>query len=230
MSSIWAEWRSGLRGVGAVIRKEWRSESRAQTGLLTAGLFSVVSVFCLAVASYNQELLGRMAAGLIWVSLLFSALLTVPRRFLSEEEQGTGDLLRLTAPTTWVYYGKVWFSLAEQAVVATVVSGLFFLLTSARLVEPGLYALGLVGSILAITAATSLCGAIASTASNRASLAATIALPLLAPIIFFGVAAVAASMGDGRIDDGYRAAGGLLGYGIGSIAVGSFLFSAIWKP
>ena len=222
-----SNWR---REVLAVFRKEYRSEIRSQSGLMTAGLFSVMAVFAVSVAGFNVRLGGGIASGLLWLALLFAAILSGPRRFTQEEEMRTADQLRLWGRPHAIYWGKALFAFAELLLTATVLCGLFFLLTSAKLAHPGLFVLGMAGSLLALSGAVCVCGAIAAPASNRTALAATLALPLLAPVIFWGVAALRVSLGEGVFENGMAAAWGLLGYGIASVAIGPYLFASVWKP
>lgn len=84
-----------FREAGAVFRKEWRSESRNRSALLTGWLLSFVTVFTLAFAFYGRELSSEAGAGMILAAILFAGVGTLTRVFVSEEEQGTADMLRL---------------------------------------------------------------------------------------------------------------------------------------
>jgi len=83
--------------IKAIFRKELASEVRTRSGLATVCLFSIAAVVAVAFGAFNQKLSGSLAAGLFWVTLLFTAAVALPRAFVIEEEQGTGDLLRLMA-------------------------------------------------------------------------------------------------------------------------------------
>jgi len=218
-----------LTALFAILRKEFRVEFRSRSGFFAAGLFAVMAVFAISAASFNSKLPGNLSAGLVWVSLLFGSVIAVPRRFLQEEELRTADLLRLSAHPNAVYWGKTLFAIAETVAYGTVVSVLFFLLTSAKLVDPGLYCLGVLGTSICMGSVISLCGAIASQSANRTALASAISLPLIVPIVFMGIACLRVSMGEGLIPGGWRSGYGLVGYGIASLAIGPYLFAAVWK-
>ena len=215
--------------VRAILRKEARLDIREIGSFLTVALFSGVTIFAISVATFNQSLNGNIAAGLLWIALLFSAVIGQPRRFLQEEDQGTADLLRLIAQPHAIFWGKLLMGLLEMTLTAIAITGLFFLLTSAKLVIPSLYLLGLIGTILSLTGATCISGALASSARNRSTLAAAVALPLLVPIVFFGVACLRASLGDGLPDRAWISGWGLLGYGIASVVSGPWIFAATWR-
>jgi heme exporter protein B len=217
-----------------MLRKEWRTEFRAASGLFTAAVFAATCVLAIAAATFTTDLRGNTAAGLLWVCLLFSAAVSIPRRFLGEEESGTSLLLRLMVPEEAVFWGKWLFSFGETLVFSLVVSALFLMLTSMAVPIPGLFAVGMLGSVLALSGTTTLCSAIAAESKNRSGLAATLALPLLVPVIFFGIASLrvalgAEVLGPRSLDEAWRAAWGLVGYGIASVAIGSTFFAIVWK-
>src|SRR4051794_37721914 len=97
--------------IGAVFRKEWLNESRTRSGLISSLLFSVVAVVAIALATFGKTPDPTIAAGLLWVTLLFSSILALPRSFIGEEETGTADLLRLLARPHVVFWGKALFNL-----------------------------------------------------------------------------------------------------------------------
>jgi heme exporter protein B len=213
----------------AIFLKEFRTEIRSPQGLLTAGLFSLVSVVTIALATYNMRVPPTMAAGLYWVIVMFAIVASLPRTFIAEEELLTGDLLRLTARPHAVYWGKQVFGLLQAWVTALFVAGLFFLLANQPIKDPVL----MMGSILAGTAALSsavtFCGALAARATNRQALAAAIALPQILPVSTWAVTAMRAALGDGFADSGRLAVLGLAGYAILAMVNGPYLYAALWK-
>jgi len=221
--------RSWWDEIGAVIRKEAVSEMRQKSGLLTAALFAIVAVVAVAFASVGQKLTSGFASGLIWVTLLFSSVVAIPRIFLLEEEQGTGDLLRLSARPHSVFWGKSLFALLQLIFGGALVSVLFFGLTGVPLFDIVAYVIGLIGGCSALAGATSLCGALVAQASNRAVLAGAISLPLLLPLVALGVAATRTSLEPEGARGGIEAILGLWGYAVATWAIGPHLFAAVWR-
>jgi heme exporter protein B len=215
--------------IGAVFRKELQSEVRSRTGLTTAGLFGIVTVFTITFASMNTRLDGNIASGLLWVSVLFSSIVSLPRTFVTEEEQGTGDLLRMWARPHAVYWGKALFNMAQLAAMAVLLSFLYLGFTSLELKIVWLYWVTLLGGCAALAGAVTLTGAIVARAANRASLAGAIAVPILLPIMAAGVGGMRAAFGSGFAESGATSALGLLGYAAATLAIGPWLFAAIWK-
>ncbi|MDR3692330.1 MAG: heme exporter protein CcmB [Fimbriimonas sp.] len=228
-----SSWR---REVEAIFRKEWRTEMRSQSGLVTGLLFSVVTVYAISFASLNATMTSTVVSGMLWVALLFSSSASLPRIFLSEEELGTGDLLRLTARPHAIFWGKSLFNCFQCVVTGTILSVLYLGFTSKAIAVPWLFAVSLVAGCLSLAGAVTLCGAIASQAANRAVLSAAIAVPLLLPLVSLGVSAVRVSLGlhvrhedVGSLTEGIGAAIGLVGYAGVTLATGPWIYSAVWR-
>jgi heme exporter protein B len=213
----------------AILRKEVQSEVRSRAGLLSSGLFSLVTVVALAVAAFNRELSPALSAGLIWVGLLFASAISLPRAFLLEEEQGTMDFLRLAARPHAIFWGKALFNLALMLITGLALSLLFVLLTNQNVRNVPLFVLGLLGGCGALAGTVTLCGAIVAQAKNRSALAGALALPLLLPLAFLAVEALKVPLGAGESSDGWFGAVGLLGYGVATMSLGPYVFAAVWK-
>lgn len=214
--------------IGAVFRKEIQSELRSKSGLITSGLFGIVSVVAIAFATQSVKVTPTMAAGLFWITLLFSSMIALPRAFTVEEELGTGDLLRLMARPHSVFWGKVLFNLVLVVVTAAVLGTLFLMLAQVPVVNLGVFLLSMIGACLSLAGSVTLSGALVAQASNRNALAAAIALPLLVPLTVIGVGALKVAFGDPS-SMGMLTAFGLLCYGVISVAIGPYLFAVVWK-
>lgn len=215
--------------IAAVLRKEFRSELRTKSGLLTAGMFSVVAVVAISFAGQGRDLSGALASGLIWVALLFAAVVALPRTFISEEEQGTGDLLRLVCRPFAVFWGKSLFNGLLMAVTGLALATLYVGMAGLSVQNPTAFVLSLLGGCGALSGTVTLCGALVSQAAQRSILGGAIALPLLLPLIFLGVEATKFSLGEGNPATSWTAIGGLWLYAIASYALGPVLFESVWK-
>lgn len=213
----------------AVITKEVRTELRSRSGLMTAGLFSIVTVVAIAFASFGFVLDGSLGAGLLWVALLFSSVVGLPRTFTIEEEQGTGDLLRMWARPHAVFWGKALYNLGQAIATALILSLLFLVLTNLKVTDVWLYAGSLLAGCSALAASVTLCGALVAQASNRAILAGAVSLPMLLPLIALGIGSLKAALGSGSLESGLQAAFGLAMYAAAGFAIGPYLFAAVWR-
>ena len=224
----------------AVLRKEAATEWRTKTGLMTGGLFGLSTVAALALAFYNKNPnrldaqfgdhpMKDVCASLIWTILLFSSVLSLPRAFLAEEENGTADLLRLMARPHAVFWGKMLFNLLQTWVGGLALGGLFVGAVRLEVPHVGLFAACLLGGGAAIAGAVTLCGAIVAQATNRSALAGAVAIPLLLPLLQWGVTGLRAALGVERIGYGVNAAMGMGCYAVAAILIGPYLYAAVWK-
>jgi heme exporter protein B len=182
-----------LADVGALARKDLLLELRARDTLPAMLLFvvSTLVVFHFVLPADSSDL---AAAGLLWVALLFTALLGLSRSFAAEREQGVIDGLVL-APSdrSAIWLGKAISTLAFLGlaeVIALPAYALFFRPVDAALV--GGVALADVG----IAAVGTLLAAMATASRARELLLPLLFLPLAIPIVIGGVgASVAADSG-----------------------------------
>lgn len=218
-----------MRAIRAVLRKEIQTELRSRAGLLTAGMFAAVTVIALALAGFGLKVSGQLAAGILWVALLFAAVVSLPRSFVSEEEQGTADLLRMLAPPHAVFWGKALFNFLAMALTGLVLGTLYVGMAGFAVASWGAFALSLIGGCAALSGTVTLCGALVAQAAHRGMLAGAIALPLLIPFVFLGVAASRYSLGAGSAESGWTAILGVWLYAVATYALGPLWFAAVWK-
>ncbi len=172
--------------VGVLARKDLLLELRARDTLPAMLLFvvSTLVVFHFVLPAESSDL---AATGLLWVALLFTALLGLSRSFAAEREQGVIDGLVL-APSdrSAIWLGKAlsilaFLGLAE--VIALPAYALFF-----RPVDAGLVG-GVVLADVGIAAVGTLLAAMATASRARELLLPLLFLPLAIPIVIGGVGA-----------------------------------------
>ena len=212
----------------AVFRKEALSEIRGRHGLYTTLLFAVMTVTALGFASARGNPGPTLAAGMLWVAMLFAAITGLARTFILEEEQGTGDLLRLWGKPGPVFWGKLLYNLLLLVIVAAVVVPLFTLFVGAEVSDPGLLLAGLASGCAALAAAISMCGALVCRSSSRAVLSGVISVPVLLPVVLLGIGALRIAFGDAG-SEGWESVAGLAGLAVAFGAAGPYLFAAVWK-
>ena len=79
------------RAVGAVVRKDVLVELRTGEAVPAMLLFSVSTFVLFHFALDRRSLEGDLASGVLWVTLLFAAVLGIVRLFVAEREQGGFD-------------------------------------------------------------------------------------------------------------------------------------------
>lgn len=179
----------------AIVRRDLRLSLGGQGAALTTLLFFVlaVSLFPLGVGP-EPVLLGRIAPGVIWVAALLAAQLSLDRLFQADHEDGTLDLLaQAPLPLTLVVAAKLlahWLGTGlPLALIAPLLAILLqmdmaalpVLLLALLLGTPSLSLIGGIGAALTLGA------------RRGAVLVPLLTLPLLVPVLIFGVGAVEAA-------------------------------------
>jgi heme exporter protein B len=172
--------------VGALARKDLLLELRAKETLPAMLLFVVAALTVFHFALPHGT--GHVAAlGLLWVALVFTALLGLTRAFVAEREQGMFDALVLApCDRSAIWLGKaiaVFAFMAAAQVVALPTFALFFSGIGASTV--GAVALADVG----ICTVGTLFGAMAVAGRARELLLPLLFLPMAIPIVVGGVGA-----------------------------------------
>jgi heme exporter protein B len=212
-----------------LLQKEFRTEFREKAAFSAAFLLSFAALVSLAQAAYNEKLNTSLAAGLFWVAMNFAAVVSLPRSFVGEEDQGTFDLLRLTARPESVFLAKYLFCVAQVLLAAIVLGALFFPLVGMEIKGYGVMLLSILGGAMSLAGSVCLCGALVTKASNRHLLASAIATPLVIPIIVMGVQSTRAALGYPQSDGGMMSSLGIVCYGVLTATVGPTLFAWTWK-
>jgi heme exporter protein B len=177
--------------VAALARKDLLLELRAKETLPSMLLFVLAAfvVFHFALPAGSGDLAAK---GLLWVALVFTALLGLTRAFVPEREQGLMDALVLApCDRSAIWLGKslaVIAFLAAAEVVALPAFSVFFSGVDATTIAA--VALANIG----IAAVGTLVGAMAVAGRARELLLPLLFLPLAIPVVVGGVGA---SVGEG---------------------------------
>lgn len=184
-----------MRALTALIVRELRLAVREGGALGTALGFNLVVVAMLPLSvGPDLQLLTRIAGGLLWVSLLLSALLSLPRLFEADCDDGVLEAF-ITAPlpleaATAVKALAHWMTTSIPLTLMAPLLGLMLNL------ELSAYPV-LLATMLAGTPAISFIGSIGAALTLRSRrgglLIALLVLPLYIPTLVFGISAMEAS-------------------------------------
>jgi heme exporter protein B len=177
--------------VGRDIRLAFR---QGGGGLLAVGFFAVVCTLFPFGVGPEPEVLRRIAAGVVWVAALLACLLSLDRLFQADLEDGSLDLMALSpTPLELLVLAKClahWLTTGLPLVIAAPV------LAALLNLDPAAWPVLVVALALG-TPALSLIGAVgaALTVGIRRGgvLLSLLVLPLVVPVLIFGVAAVDAA-------------------------------------
>ena len=185
-----------MSAVSALLRKDLLLELRTKESVPAMALFSVTTFVLFHFGLDRNTLEGDLAAGVLWVTLLFAAVLGINRLFVAEREQGGFDgFLLAPVDRSALLAAKALTLLAYMVAVELVAVPAFGILLLGPSLWPVLpeLALLLVLADIALAVVGTLVGALAIQTRARDLIVPLIALPLLVPAL------IAAAEGSGAL-------------------------------
>jgi heme exporter protein B len=177
-----------LRDAAALARKDLLVELRGRETLPSMVLFVVAMLVAFRFALTGEQ--TDAARGLLWLAIVFTALLGLGRAFVPEREQGVLDALVLApCDRSAIWLGKLVATLAFLLLVEAVALPAFAILFG------GIGWAAIAGVVLAdvgICAVGTLVAAMAVAARARELLLPLLFLPLAIPVLVGGVGATVA--------------------------------------
>lgn len=194
--------------VRAVLLKDLRIELRSRVMVNQVLPFSGLVMVMFAFALDNDDVLQRVAGGLIWLATLFSMFVMVQRSFAIETADGALDALRVAGVNlSSVFFGKaIALTIKLLVLVAVLVcgamllyrvdfisSGFVLLVTCAICASSGL---GFVGTLY---------GGLTAGVKGRETLLPLLLLPVVAPVLIAATRATEAAFGSGgaQVSEGW---------------------------
>ena len=180
------------RAVGALIRKDLRLELRSRESVPAMVLFSLSTFVLFHFALDEAEVSGGLASGILWVTLLFAAILGINRLFVAEREEGGFDgFLLAPVDRTSLFVAKATVLFCFLAAVEVFVVAAFAILLLGPSPWPGLPSLVLVLGLadVGIAVIGTLVAALAVQTRARDLLVPLLALPLSVPLVIAGARA-----------------------------------------
>ena len=179
-----------LRQIGAIVGKDLRIEFRTRDRLTSMGAFAVLAAvlfnYSIDTTTTRPE---DVAAGLIWMTLIFGGVLGVGRTFHLESQDGAFQgVLMSPTPKDAIYLAKTVANFALLYVVSLLVLGVFALFFGLELGNNiwGIVLVLALGS-LGFVALGTLFAAISTGTSMGETLLPVLVFPLLVPMVIFGV-------------------------------------------
>ena len=218
---------SYLRQIYAIVWKDLLLELRTRERIVAMLAFAV-----LAGVLFNYSLDRTIvrpqdvAAGLVWMTIVFGGLLGIGRTFHLEAQDGAFQgVLTSPAPKDAVFLGKTLANFVLLYLVALLVVAVFMLFFSLELGgSPGMLALVLALGALGFVALGTLFSAVSSGTHMGETLLPILIFPLLVPMIIYGVSATSRLLAGRPVSEiagNVRMLGAFATLGVGA---GAFLF------
>ncbi len=179
----------------SLIRRDLVLSIRQGGGAGTAlGFFLTVVVLLPIGLGPDQNLLQRLAPGLLWIALLLSVLLSAERIFQQDYEDGSLDIMAMgPTPLELVALAKAiahWLSTSLPLAIAAPLLGFLINLEPAAILP---LALAMVAGSIALSFLASIGAAVTVGLRRGGLLLSVLVLPLYMPVLIFGVSASTAS-------------------------------------
>lgn len=172
--------------VSALLRKDLLLELRAKESVPAMALFSVTTFVLFHFGLDRNSLEGDLAAGVLWVTILFAAVLGINRLFVAEEEQGGFDgFLMAPVDRTALLLAKATALFTYLTLVELVAVPAFIILLlgpSPAGAFPDLLLVLVLGN-LGVAIIGTLTSALAIRTRARDLIAPLLSLPLLIPVV-----------------------------------------------
>jgi heme exporter protein B len=219
-----------LRHAATISAKDVRAEIRAKHALATLLPFAATLLVSFGFAfGPGRDVLLRTAPGLLWMAVLFAAVIAARRAYQIESEDGALEgLLLAPIDKAAVFLGKAaavalqLLMLVACALVLVVV--LFDLTVRDPLVLAAAFGLGAVG----LAAVGGLFGVLAEAARTREALFPTLVLPLVTPVLVAGVRATDLAA-TGRTDEAIVWLGLLVAFDVVFVSLGVLVFGFLME-
>lgn len=179
-----------MTGFWILLGKELRIEARSRE-LLTGGLLLVLLVLVLSNLAWGDGPADVVAAGVLWIALVFGGTLSVSRSLHRERDRGTWEALALL-PVDWgtLFLAKAAANLVVLVVLAAAALPLYALLFDFDL-APSIARLAVVLllGLIGFSAAATFLATASAHGRAREILLPLLLFPLLIPLLMMGVQA-----------------------------------------
>jgi heme exporter protein B len=181
-----------LRQVGAIVWKDLLLEVRTRERIAAMGAFAVLAGVLFNFSTDTSLVRPQdIAAGLIWMTLVFDGLLGIGRTFHLENQDGAlQGVLMSPAPKDAIFLGKALSNFALLFVVALLVLGVFMLFFGLGMgSSPLALVLALALGSLGFVALGTLFAAVSSGTRMGETVLPVLVFPLLVPMVIYGAGA-----------------------------------------
>lgn len=184
---------SFFQAIQAVVWKDLAAEWRSRELISAMLVFALLVIFIFNFAMELQpQVRNSVAAGVLWVTFVFSGTLGLNRSLAMEKDRGCLDgLLLAPVDRTAIYFGKMIANLIFMLVMALIVLPIYTVLYNINVFNLGLFAVILLGSEGYMAVGTLLAAMTVQT-RTRDILLPILLFPVIIPVL---VAAVKASGG-----------------------------------
>jgi heme exporter protein B len=216
-----------LRQIWIVVWKDAVLEIRTRERVASMGAFAVLAGVLFSFAMDTSRVRPQdMAAGLVWITIVFGGLLGIGRTFhLEAQDDALQGVLLSPAPKDAIFLGKVLANFVLLFAISVLVLGVFALFFGLTL---GSHPYALVGALalgsLGFVALGTLFSAVTAGTRMGETLLPILVFPLLLPMVVFGAGATGRLLADRPLAEVTGNLRMLGAFALAAVAAGAVLF------
>ena len=218
-----------IKGTTAVFWKDMQTELRSRYAINTVLAFVGAALLLILFALKAEQLPPTPKSGLIWIVILFAALSSLSRSFVTETERQTFDLLRIHGNPSEVFTGKLLYNFAFTLAVNICTFFLYIVLLGLPIADFFALSLTVLLGTLGLSSVATMLAAIVAQADRKGAIFSVLSIPLLFPLILILVRTSKASLIEGLTSNYINDFWALFGFAGVSISAGIILFDYIWE-
>jgi len=196
----------------ALLLREIRLSARIGGGFSAGIVFflTLVTIIPFAIGP-DLALLAKIGPAILWIASVLSTLIGLDRLFQADEEDGSLDLLKMSQlPFVWVVFGKCVAHWMTTGLPLTIFAPFLGLLLSLDGNSTGTVFLTLLVGTPALTFIGAIGAALTASLRRGGLILSVLVLPLMIPILIFGVLATeSSSLGVAHFASHFAILGGL---------------------
>ncbi len=205
---------SSMRQFKAILRKDIVMELRTKEMLTSMGLYAmlVLVVYYLALSQAGQDFaIEYIAAGLLWLAIIFTSLLGLNRSLVHEKDQGCLDALLLSPiDRPIIFAGKAVGNLIFLLIVEVFIVPLFYFFFLGNVDVAGpiwMLLLSLFVGSVGIAGVGTMLATMSVNTKGKDFILAVLFIPVMFPLLYASVAASSAVfLGDAAFASGWMQA------------------------
>lgn len=166
-----------------IFQKDLRLEFRTRYTVNAIFLFALTTLVAVSFSISAVGLSSNISASLLWIILFFSSMTGLSHIFVREEEQQTADTLRLVAPPTAIYLGKLFFNTILLLGLEIIIVPLYLVFMNISVGNIPLFFVVMLFGSVGISSVATIIAAIISRANAKGALFAVLSFPITLPIL-----------------------------------------------
>ncbi|MBN2732751.1 MAG: heme exporter protein CcmB [Balneolaceae bacterium] len=218
-----------IKGITAVFKKDLQTELRSRFAINTVLAFVGAALLLILFSLNVDQLPPTPQSGIIWIIILFAALLSLSRSFIAETEKKTFNLLRLHSNAPDVFGGKLLYNFIFILCVNITTFVLYIFFLGLPVAAPFILFLTLILGTAGLSGITTMLAAIVSQADRKGAIFSVLSIPLLFPLILILVEATKTALFEGAIPAFWDNFWALVGFAGTTTTAGFLLFDYIWE-